>query len=873
MFLAIAIAAASAALPPALHRVDSPAGGIEYAGGTLSEPLIGDVGPAALRWALQHKADLGVPETSTLALTDTFGTRFGASYALQQHTFGLDVYGAAVVVTVDFDRRVSSVASSAINTNQVDPRFVITSEGALRLAGAQVPYPALRENGVPFGGTRKVFFPRQGALHAGYVVHVITIDRTKNYLAAIDAIDGAVLWVQNRVFNAADDANVYASSPGPLDSGVGVKPTVGVKLKSADGGVLVSSSYKVFAIDGGFVTLTNDAGYLHSARISSFNCCPNQSCKLDAGAMRLAGHTSYAGLMFDYDSVACDRVQRASNNVALHDAGSYVYAPIDPPLGGTSTVVAQTDPAYSDEFSEVHAFVHINSVYDWVEGLSRAANPSFSTPLFQMRDNNPNNRTPTRTVTVWSNITFPDYNEITQNNPLCVLGIGACTVNKLLPIDNAAFLPREALDEVVLPPGYFEDTDQMMIFQGSQADFGYDAPVLWHEFGHGVITSTANILTTTVAIDNRSANNEGGAIHEGFADYFAAAFGKNPNVGEYVGPRISGGGTQTAVVRPDATLRSLAGDFKCPDVLWGEVHEDSQHLSSAIWKVRNQFFLGSDNGATFDAAFYAALVSLPSNAKFATVASALAAKVGTAFATVDINAAAKVTAELTARGVIGCSKVLDVTNATQNRAFYALAGQQSAGIVGATSIVPGPIQFKIMTPNGASSVSLQATAKSGSLIPTATASAVDVRLLVKDGAPITFTQNGSALSNDATIISTATVNPQGAATATAIVNVPCGSTSAVYMTLGTAGGAPVNVTDLKFTFQPLASCNATTDSGTPDAGDAGNIPLLDAGTDAGSTDGGDTGGPGAGGCGCTSGADASFLLLGLLPLVRRRRFV
>jgi hypothetical protein len=55
-------------------------------------------------------------------------------------------------------------------------------------------------------------------------------------------------------------------------------------------------------------------------------------------------------------------------------------------------------------------------------------------------------------------------------------------------------------------------------------------------------------------------------------------------------------------------------------VLQGEVHQDSQHFSAALWKARQILSEGIDNGETFDAAFYAALASMTPATNFETAA-------------------------------------------------------------------------------------------------------------------------------------------------------------------------------------------------------------------------------------------------------------
>src|SRR5439155_12409382 len=105
------------------------------------------------------------------------------------------------------------------------------------------------------------------------------------------------------------------------------------------------------------------------------------------------------------------------NDPAAHGSGDFVYAPADPPqvVNGKVIAVAQSSLPDSDEFSEVHAFWHINQLFDFARGLSHAAAPIFpneNIQPFQMRDEK---RNPPRKPAIWSNVTLPDYNEAAAN--------------------------------------------------------------------------------------------------------------------------------------------------------------------------------------------------------------------------------------------------------------------------------------------------------------------------------------------------------------------------------------------------------------------------------------------------------------------------
>lgn len=782
--------------------------------GELSAPLQGELSAAVKAWALSKRTELKLAPGSTLRTAESFSTKIGASFHLVQQVNGVDVSGAKVVVTVDRFARVVQVGSSLAAISRTLPAWAIDEREALRRAGLVTPF-AITKNGRADGAARKEFFQVRDELHAGWLTWVPSLDQRDNWYVAVDATDGTILWRQNRVHHAALDARAYASSPGGLDAGVGATPTIGVTLTHGDGGSMV---------------LPNDGGYLEGTQVTGYNCCINEGCRTgpDAGMKRVQGSIAFGGFNIPYDSVVCDRQQRASNDPSVHDAGTYEYQPIDPPPAGAPNQAAL---AWTDEFAEVHSFFHVNGIYDWVRGLSASAAPLFpghqpALIPFSMRDER---RQPAKKPAVWANVVFPNFNEVIQQlfGGQCGANGQPCKINTLMPIGNAAFFPREQFAQLPVA-AYQLDVDTLMIFQGPEADFGYDAPVVWHEFGHGVVYSTANLTFDALALDDRSANNETGAMHEGFADYLAAAFGSDPRVGVYVGPRIGMQGMAMGV-RTDTYLRTLENDFKCPEVLWGEVHQDAQHLAAAIWQGRKNLFQGSDQGRTYDAVFYATLVSLPPTADFATFVAAHVQHVQTAFGATVTDAGAKLRAIYQARGVIECSKVLDVTAAnTPARPMFAVAAASSALAQG--TVVPGPFQFKIDVPNGAQSITIAAKPSGGG---NPLAQPGTLKMMAKSGQPIRFTKQGNGLTNDADQTMDATTG-QSSVNGTLAISVPCGGS--VYVALGAAQAT--TVTELKVTATAATSC--------PDAGSAGGG-SAGGGSAGGGTGGGSVGGGSAGG--------------------------
>jgi len=863
MLLSIALFVTAGAFRPVVtQQLESPTGVPTLQIGQLSEPLTGELSSAVQAWSSSQRSTFAVPAVSSLKFSHAFATRFGASFHLLQMVEGVEVYGAKLVVTLDSSARVVQTASSVSSFVFLRNQWALDERQALRKAAAGVIMPALRDDGsgLPYGGAKKVFFEVGEELHAGYLVNVATLDVSKNYYVAVDAVTGERLFVQNRVHRALD-ARVYPISPGGLDAGVGLTPTTNVQLRHADGGSMVAQTCDLFLSDGGWETVANPNGELCGNQMTQYNCCAREGCQPDAGSKRVSGSLNF-GFPIKYSAAVCDRVRRAAS--VTNDAGpNYLYTPVDPPAVKTSVVL--DDPSYSDEFAEVHSFYHVNRVYDWVRGLSANAQVVFAgqpaVRPFAMRDER---RTPARKPAIWANVVLPNFQELEDNIDLqgCIASPSTCSTraDTLLALDNAAFLPRENLGQLPIP-GFDTGVDTLMIFQGSAADAAYDSTVVQHEFGHGVVYATAELTFDSLALDNRGANNEGGAMHEGFADYIAAAFNDLPEIGPYMGPRVLAAAAATVPGLPqDDYLRSLTNTLACPGVLWGEVHQDSLHVSAALWSGRT-LLRGSDNGATYDAAFYAMLVSIAPNADFGAMAAAMGARVKQAFPT-NLSAEAQMAGVFQAKGVTGCSKVLEVTNSSAPRPLYQVSVSQQLN----SALVPGPFQFKLRTPQGASKVRVSGRVPP----PSPLMQAPRLTALVKVDGPITFTSAGNTISHDAT--QTAALTGSTALTASLNVAVPCGETSEIHVSIGAVGGgAPQQVT---VTFEPLVNCMLPTldggtgsDGGTTGAGDGGTQVKTIPGVGADST----TSAAPAKTCGCSSAELAPMLGLALALLARRRR--
>lgn len=830
------LAAATPFSPAVSNHLGAPSGSVRFESGVLSEPSSESLVDAARHYAMSRK-DLGLSPLSALSRPQVFGTKFGASVHLFQTIDGIDVDGGKVVVTFDAQKRVIAIASS-VRPFSTLTTYSLTGDQAMAASAKALDGTLLQNNGKPYGGFKPMYFVRNGEARAGYLVYAPNIDMRRNDYVGVDAATGAILFKQNRVLNLGSPyaADVYQPSPGGKDAGVGVTPTTTVELLHIEG-----------QYDGGF----NDGGFLTGTQFIAYNCCTTEGCKPDAGPARVQGTYSGFGTPINYDVAVCDRLQRATND----PRGDYRYTPVDPPnpvCTSQGCTVRLHDPADEDEFAEANAYYQVNSVYDFVRQLSSSSSalyPNESIQPFQLRD-----AAQGKVPAVWTNALMPNQNEALSN----YFATGQAKANTMMHVDNAAFMPREQMQQQQLPGNYTFPTDALIIWQGDKADFAYDAPVLWHEFGHGMLYTVPGLVFDTVAWDDRSANNEGGALHEGLADYLAAAFGQESKIGQYVGVRIDTTGAPSGSTTSTA-LRDLDNTLKCPDSLWGEVHQDGQHVSGALWEARKELFQGNDQGRTFDAVMFAAIASMTPDADFAMLAAAVKTHIQSAFPGVS-QADTKIQAIFDNRGVTNCSKVLDVTAmAKPQREVYFFQPGDAAGI-GASGYVPGPYQFKFQAPNGAKSISLSIPISGGLFGP----QTPKLRLLTKSGSPITFTKSGSVVTDDATASIDLPNGSGGTATVTSNVTIPCGGE--LYVALTAQGGAQLQ--NLSFTMTPADSCPGQNDAGTD----------VDAGTTEKTIPAIDEGGAGSGGsvaktCGCGA-ADVGgmgIVAFGLLALARRRR--
>lgn len=108
---------------------------------------------------------------------------------------------------------------------------------------------------------------------------------------------------------------------------------------------------------------------------------------------------------------------------------------------------------------------------------------------------------------------------------------------------------------------------------GSGVDLGYDADVIYHEFGHALVATLAPDLPLLSA-DAYGIEWAPGSLNEGAADVFAMLMTLDPQVGEHAGGAFG-----------REAIRDLSEPRRCPDDLRGEVHRDGEILASLGWAL------------------------------------------------------------------------------------------------------------------------------------------------------------------------------------------------------------------------------------------------------------------------------------------------
>ena len=344
------------------------------------------------------------------------------------------------------------------------------------------------------------------------------------------------------------------------------------------------------------------------------------------GSLVLARNCPDQGETLDLDPFVvpiCSEVQVAQTD----EDGDFLYEP-------------DFDNTPDDLFAETHMYYHVYAIYQYMQGLG--LDTVEAVPL---------------TATV--NFRMPG---------MIVGGDG------LVPFDNAFFFPAGDIMGI-----YERPFDSIVFGQGENVDYAYDGDVIYHEFGHAVFNVQSS--PGDITVDEQGLSTAPAALNEGWADFVAGAFTGDPQIGEYVGPRIP----QSSGAR---NIRTMDNDDVCPNDLFGEVHLDSTHFTGALWEIRVAYVDElSGNPIDFDSTVFDAIGQWTSMVSFTDAATILS----TELTDLDPNLAPHLETAWTAHNVIDCERVITLGSGI-NRIAQALYGPE---MIGFDPFVPGYVQYHV----------------------------------------------------------------------------------------------------------------------------------------------------------------------------------
>ena len=124
---------------------------------------------------------------------------------------------------------------------------------------------------------------------------------------------------------------------------------------------------------------------------------------------------------------------------------------------------------------------------------------------------------------------------------------------------------------------FYQPSTKNITYGTGGVDDAEDADVVWHEYGHSILDNQVPGYGTTLESDS---------IGEGFGDYWAGS----------LGAQLSNGFQDACLAEWDATsyspttppcLRRLDGTKHYPESVVGEVHDDGEMWSAALWQIRS----------------------------------------------------------------------------------------------------------------------------------------------------------------------------------------------------------------------------------------------------------------------------------------------
>jgi Zn-dependent metalloprotease len=124
---------------------------------------------------------------------------------------------------------------------------------------------------------------------------------------------------------------------------------------------------------------------------------------------------------------------------------------------------------------------------------------------------------------------------------------------------------------------HYSPSDKDLTFGTGGVDDAEDADIILHEYGHAIQDDQ---------VPGFGASDEGGAMGEGFGDFWAASFFSDAKPKEMKATVGNWDATAYSGDEPP-NLRRLDSNKKYPKDLSGEVHDDGEIWSACLWELRN----------------------------------------------------------------------------------------------------------------------------------------------------------------------------------------------------------------------------------------------------------------------------------------------
>ncbi len=607
-------------------------------------------------------------------------------YLYKQNYHGIEVETSQAKVIFDDTQKIVSVHHNFRNLHGLQPG---------KLSSAQAINTVIHSAGIPLSLEYTKIMPklaRQKIIMLGnqpVIVWEIPYPVSfllSNYYYMVDTVSGKIMRTDNRIFYE-NKAQVFLPSP---QSRVDLSGTSTVTLPH----------------------LIADQNYLSGDVITAYNCLefgPNGKTSTITVKIPPEYQDAVPFLGDTLEVPICYETQYANKQDDPKNK-NFFYTPVE--IDDTHTTAHEQ---WGDPFSEVHAYYHINFMYDYIRNLL---------------DNSE-----------WTLRQVPL--KVTANFLMPTFSFGGNGLFQLGPMDNAAFVPKENA-ALFSQLGIERNYDNIIIGQGSFSDFAYDATILYHEFTHGVIEKYVTLHNPQLFSDGIYFDS--GALNEGFADYFSAAASGVVDIAGYVSSQfLKGSGKDMHI------MRSVANENICPNHIGGEVHYDGQIWAGTLWQIRTAL---AENGvleSDFDTMVLHTITDdLLNESIFEDAAHAIIENVYQNFGETQSMTAKKIFEE---RGVIHCKRIKDIDHTDQGMTFI-----PSKSMFQNFAFAPPPAQYRVLSKTGSDKVLLNFTLDKNAGLSASVmtnpgslfggSQEIKVLLLGKKSSAVTFTYNMQGISAD-----------------------------------------------------------------------------------------------------------------------------